>query len=130
MLGGLVALITHIYLTRLGDLFFLSLFRTVYAIVLFVIMKFSYVTREIQGDFCFFDLILDSMTYLWNLKTYDDMKIGKKQVQYRTGMLKSRRKNPIENFTRCGLILESFSLGFKSPKKGVKNYLEHYPSKE
>ena len=70
------------------------------------------------------------MTYLWNLKTYDDMKIGKKQVQYRTGMLKSRRKNPIENFTRCGLILESFSLGLKSPKKGVKNYLEHYPSKE
>ena len=29
-----------------------------------------------------------------------------------------------------GLISESFSLWLKSPKKGAKNYPEHYPSKE
>ena len=32
--------------------------------------------------------------------------------------------------TKGGLILESFSLWLKSPKKGAKTYLEHYPSKE
>ena len=29
-----------------------------------------------------------------------------------------------------GLISESFSVWLKSPEKGAKNYLEHYPSKE
>jgi hypothetical protein len=38
--------------------------------------------------------------------------------------------NPIESFTKGGLISESFSLWLKSPKKGVKNYPEHYPLKE
>ena len=32
--------------------------------------------------------------------------------------------------TKGGLILESVSLWLKSPKKGAKTYIEHYPSEE
>ena len=37
------------------------------------------------------------------------------------------KNEKVSHLSKGGLISESFSLWLKSPKKGAKNYPEHYP---